>query len=73
MLFRSEFMPTLKADQVLIDKARATENITLLTNAAVEQVVAANGAVSHLAYRRRDRSEERRVGKECRSRWSPDN
>lgn len=52
-----EFMPTLKADQVLIDKARATENITLLTNAAVEQVVAANGAVSHLAYRRRDSGE----------------
>src|SRR5205085_5847487 len=27
--------------------------------------------VAHLLLRKLDRSEERRVGKECRSRWSP--
>ncbi len=31
-----------------------------------------NTAIMQLPDRERDRSEERRVGKECRSRWSPD-
>src|SRR5207249_6371243 len=30
------------------------------------------GLARHLRRQRQDRSEERRVGKECRSRWSPD-
>src|SRR5438093_9179703 len=29
-------------------------------------------ALANLGYQRHTRSEERRVGKECRSRWSPD-
>src|SRR3712207_8277323 len=37
--------------------------------ARVEQVAAGEGLEYHLADR--SRSEERRVGKECRSRWSP--
>ena len=30
-----------------------------------------NETTGHFHCRRKDRSEERRVGKECRSRWSP--
>src|SRR2546423_10791753 len=33
--------------------------------------VESNGGTTVTAIRRKDRSEERRVGKECRSRWSP--
>jgi len=49
-----EFMPDLKADQVLIDKARATANIDILTGVAVEEIVASGGVVTHLAYRQRE-------------------
>ena len=49
-----EFMADLKADQVLVDKARATANIEILTGVAVQEVVAASGAVTHLVYRERD-------------------
>src|SRR6266496_3216261 len=34
-------------------------------------VVAGHGDQAAVVCERRDRSEERRVGKECRSRWSP--
>ena len=48
-----------------------------VTNAQEAEIAEAAGAVAVMALERvpsdirRDRSEERRVGKECRSRWSP--
>ena len=51
-----EFMPELKADVVLQQKVRSLPNVEVFTNVATEDLT---------------RSEERRVGKECRSRWSP--
>ena len=45
-----EFLPELKADQVLIEKAQANEKITIIKNAATKEVVAENGKVVALDY-----------------------
>ena len=45
-----EFMPTLKADQVLIDQAEKRDNITILKNVATNQIHATNGKVSSIEY-----------------------
>ncbi|MGB1198857.1 MAG: alkyl hydroperoxide reductase subunit F [Thalassotalea sp.] len=45
-----EFLPELKADQVLIDKAQAHNKITIIKNVATKEVVANNGKVTALAY-----------------------
>lgn len=45
-----EFLPELKADQVLIEKAEAHEKITIIKNAATKEVIAENGKVTALAY-----------------------
>ncbi len=57
MLFRSQKIASVvKADRILVlDEGR------LVGEGTHEELVAGN----------RVRSEERRVGKECRSRWSP--
>lgn len=52
-----EFMPELKADQVLIDKAEQTSNISIIKNAATEQVIAEKGKVTALKYQDRESSE----------------
>ena len=46
---------------------------TPATDASIEQLLKLTQAESMIdaAYAQDDRSEERRVGKECRSRWSP--
>src|SRR2546421_8995027 len=44
---------------------------TQTTSAALARAVASGMDVPARTLRRRSRSEERRVGKECRSRWSP--
>lgn len=49
-----EFMPELKADQVLVDKARARENIEIITNAATKEVTAKDGKVSGISFQDRD-------------------
>ena len=41
------------------DKVKASANVAFETDGSIEEV------------EKLDRSEERRVGKECRSRWSP--
>ena len=56
-----EFLPELKADQVLVDKAKATSNIDILTNVATQEVIATNGKVSALNYE--DRSTGKKHGK----------
>ncbi|GLS27640.1 alkyl hydroperoxide reductase subunit F [Marinibactrum halimedae] len=52
-----EFMPELKADQVLIDKAKATANIEIYTNAATQAIEATSGKVSALSYQDRNSGE----------------
>jgi alkyl hydroperoxide reductase subunit F len=45
-----EFLPELKADQVLVEKAEAHERITIIKNAATKEVIAEEGKVIALAY-----------------------
>lgn len=52
-----EFLPELKADQVLIDKAEANPNITIIKNAATKEIVAENGKVVGLDYINRETDE----------------
>ena len=49
-----EFMPELKADQVLVDKARARDNIEILTNVATREILAEQGKVSAIEYQERE-------------------
>lgn len=49
-----EFMPELKADQVLVDKALERDNITIITNAASKEIKATDGKVSSIDYEERD-------------------
>jgi len=49
-----EFMPELKADRVLVEKAEATANITIRTNVAVSEVVAESGRVIGIDYQDRN-------------------
>ena len=60
-------MLTLNAVEITPDYAHAKVYFSLLTGDAQQTQDALNHAVGHLT----TRSEERRVGKECRSRWSP--
>jgi len=54
-----EFLPELKADKVLVDKAVAKSNITIHKNVATKQIVASNGKVSGIEYIARDSGEEK--------------
>ncbi len=45
-----EFLPELKADKVLVDKALAHEKITIIKNVAAKEVIADSGKVVALAY-----------------------
>lgn len=57
-----EFMPELKADQVLVKKAESTANISIHKNVAVKEVLAADGKVSGLAYEDRQTGELQETG-----------
>jgi alkyl hydroperoxide reductase subunit F len=52
-----EFMPELKADQVLVDKAQANSKITIINNAASQEIVSKNGKVVALKYQDRSTGE----------------
>ncbi|MGB0867730.1 MAG: alkyl hydroperoxide reductase subunit F, partial [Granulosicoccaceae bacterium] len=52
-----EFLPELKADQVLIKQAEKRHNITLLKNMAAQEVLTENGKVVGLQYQDRDTQE----------------
>ena len=54
-----EFMPTLKADKVLVDQAQQRANISIITHAACQEIVAENGKVIALEYL--DRANNKRV------------
>jgi len=49
-----EFMPELKADQVLVDQAKARDNITIIRNAATQRITDSNGKLDGLDYEDRE-------------------
>lgn len=49
-----EFLPELKADQVLVNQALNKDNITIIKNVATKQIVATDGKVSAIEYQDRD-------------------
>lgn len=53
-----EFMPNLKADNILVDKAEAKDNITIIKHAQVEKVNSASGKVTGLDYIDRNTSKK---------------
>ncbi|WP_062810599.1 alkyl hydroperoxide reductase subunit F [Alcanivorax sp. NBRC 102028] len=56
-----EFMPELKADKVLVDKAEAKANITIHRNVATNQIMASNGKVDAIEYIDRDTEQLHRL------------
>ena len=52
-----EFLPELKADNVLIEKAEAHDKITIVKNAATKEIIAENGKVVALDYINRETDE----------------
>ncbi len=53
-----EFLPTLKADQILIDQAQAKSNVKMLTNVATKEIKATRGKVSSIVYLDRETNQE---------------
>ena len=49
-----EYLPELKADQVLIDRATRKENITIKTNVETTRILSSDGHVTGLAYKDRE-------------------
>ncbi len=49
-----EFLPELKADQVLVNEAMKRDNITIIKNAATKEITAEGGKVTGLAYQDRE-------------------
>ncbi|MDZ7684214.1 MAG: alkyl hydroperoxide reductase subunit F [Gammaproteobacteria bacterium] len=56
-----EFMPELKADRVLVDQAKARDNIEIITNAATTRITAEGGKVDANEYTDRISGEEHRL------------
>lgn len=56
-----EFADQLKADQVLINKAKERENIDILTHVASQEVKATDGKVSSLVYQDRSTGENKEL------------
>lgn len=48
-----EFLPELKADKILVDQAEARDNITIVKNAATQQIIAEGGKVTAIEYQDR--------------------
>jgi alkyl hydroperoxide reductase subunit F len=55
-----EFMPELKADQVLQDRLNSLSNVTVITNAATKEIVGTD-SVTGLTYTDRDTGEEHHI------------
>lgn len=56
-----EFMPDLKADQVLVEQARVRENITIMSNVETKSIMAENDRVTAVEYVERDSGETRQL------------
>ncbi len=52
-----EFADSLKADQVLINKAKEKDNIDILTSVATQEIKATDGKVTSIVYEERDTGE----------------
>ncbi len=52
-----EFLPQLKADQVLVDQAVARDNITIVSNVETKRIIAEHGKVVAVEYEERDTGE----------------
>ena len=55
-----EFLPELKADKVLVEKAQAHDKITIIKNVATKEVIASDGKVVALDYEDRATGELKR-------------
>ena len=56
-----EYMPELKADQILVNKLHERSNVRVITNAATKQINAAEGKVIGLTYTDRATNDEQNV------------
>ena len=56
-----EFMPTLKADKVLVDQAKQRSNISIIANAACQEIIADSGKVVALEYLHRVSNTRKRL------------
>jgi alkyl hydroperoxide reductase subunit F len=56
-----EFMPTLKADKVLVDKLESLPNVTIIRSARTNRVIGDNGKVTALEYEDRETKELKSV------------
>ena len=56
-----EFMPDLKADNILVEKAISKDNIGILKNAQVKLITSENGKVNGLNYIDRNTSNEKTI------------
>ena len=56
-----EFADDLKADQVLINKAKEKANIDIITSAATQEIKAQNGKVTSIVYQDRSSSETKEL------------
>jgi len=52
-----EFLPELKADQVLVEQAQTRNNITIVQNVATNQILAEGGKVTGIEYQNRQTNE----------------
>lgn len=55
-----EFLPELKADQILVQQAEKTPNISILKNVATKEIIADNGKVCAIEYQDRETSQSHR-------------
>ena len=57
-----EFLPELKADQVLVEQAQSRDNITILKNVMTKQILAESGKVNAIEYQDRTSNEVMQLG-----------
>ena len=60
-----------KRDSIHIMDLTQTLELTKVALEKIYTTIANNGKILFVSTKKQARSEERRVGKECRSRWSP--
>jgi alkyl hydroperoxide reductase subunit F len=56
-----EFLPSLKADQVLVDKLHSLPNVAVHTNAQTTEITGEGGKVSGIAFKHRETGEDKLV------------
>src|ERR1051326_6975693 len=69
--YRAMLQRTGNSDELAVADARIPTDMIDLLNGGETSLRAARQAIDSISKQLTQRSEERRVGKECRSRWSP--